>query len=75
MVTVGIITLIELGGLIFVIAFNQEQILNGPLTLSELIPDKDAALWLGILSGSILAFYAFIGFEDLVTLAEEVKDV
>ncbi|WP_299329367.1 APC family permease [Parasphingopyxis sp.] len=30
---------------------------------------------LGVLLGSFLAFYAFIGFEDLVTLGEEVEDV
>ena len=29
----------------------------------------------GILSGAVLAFYAFIGFEDMVNVAEEVKDV
>ncbi|WOE74018.1 APC family permease [Alterisphingorhabdus coralli] len=30
---------------------------------------------MGVLIGSFLAFYAFIGFEDLVTLGEEVQDV
>ena len=29
---------------------------------------------LGLLSGSFLAFYAFIGFEDMVNVAEEVKN-
>ena len=28
---------------------------------------------LGILSGAVLAFYAFIGFEDMVNVAEEVR--
>ncbi|MGB0449856.1 MAG: APC family permease, partial [Porticoccaceae bacterium] len=32
-------------------------------------------VWLGILGGSFLAFYAFIGFEDMVNVAEEIKDV
>lgn len=30
---------------------------------------------IGVVLGSFLAFYAFIGFEDLVTLGEEVQDV
>lgn len=32
-------------------------------------------VWLGVLSGAGIAFYAFIGFEDMVNVAEEVKDV
>lgn len=30
--------------------------------------------WFGIATGAALAFYAFIGFEDLVNVAEEVKE-
>lgn len=30
---------------------------------------------IGVLSAAFLAFYAFVGFEDMVTLAEEVRDV
>ena len=29
--------------------------------------------WTGIFIGGFLAFYAFIGFEDIVNVAEEVK--
>lgn len=32
----------------------------------------DASVWSGILLGAFLAFYALIGFEDLVNLAEEM---
>lgn len=31
--------------------------------------------WLGVFAGAFLAFYAFIGLEDMVNMAEEVKDV
>lgn len=31
--------------------------------------------WSGIAAGAFLAFYAFIGFEDMVNMAEEVRDV
>ena len=40
----------------------------------ELIPPADGIAWVGIFSGAFLAFYAFIGFEDMVNVAEEVKD-
>lgn len=32
------------------------------------------ALWTGIGLGAVLAFFAFIGFEDIVNMAEEVRD-
>jgi amino acid transporter len=46
-----------------------------PARLDEFNPALNSTMWLGILSGSFLAFYAFIGFEDMVNIAEEVKDV
>jgi basic amino acid/polyamine antiporter, APA family len=30
--------------------------------------------WSGVAAGAFIAFYAFIGFEDMVNMAEEVKD-
>ncbi|MDX1705807.1 APC family permease [Pseudidiomarina sp.] len=41
----------------------------------ELLAPLESTAWLGILSASFLAFYAFIGFEDMVNMAEEVQDV
>ena len=41
-----------------------------PARLDEFNPGLNSTLWLGILSGSFLAFYAFIGFEDMVKVAE-----
>lgn len=34
----------------------------------------DGAAMLGIASGAVLAFFAFIGFEDIVNVAEETRD-
>jgi amino acid transporter len=34
----------------------------------------DAAAWAGVFAGAFIAFFAFVGFETLVNLAEEVKD-
>ena len=37
--------------------------------LDEFSPSFETTVWTGILGGSFLAFYAFIGFEDMVNLA------
>jgi amino acid transporter len=31
-------------------------------------------VWSGVAAGAVLAFFAFIGFEDIVNMAEEVRD-
>ena len=67
------ITLIEIAGLLIIIWVGQNHIFN-----FEFIPyikeltHAPSALWIGIFSGAFLAFYAFIGFEDMVHVAEEV---
>ena len=33
----------------------------------------DGAAWSGVFAATLLAFFAFIGFEGLVNIAEEVK--
>ncbi|MCK0149377.1 amino acid permease [Marivita sp. S6314] len=41
------------------------------------LPVLDAApppVWGGVMAGAVLAFFAFIGFEDIVNMAEEVKN-
>jgi APA family basic amino acid/polyamine antiporter len=45
-----------------------------PERLPALLPSADTAAWQGIMIGAFLAFYAYIGFEDMVNVAEEVKD-
>jgi amino acid transporter len=41
----------------------------------ELVPPLNAGSWHAIYAGSLLAFYAFIGFEDMVEVAEETRRV
>jgi len=72
--TAAIMTLIEAGGLILVIWAGAGAPAARPFDIAELVPPLDAALWTGVLAGSFLAFYAFIGFEDMVNVVEEVKD-
>ncbi len=70
-----VITLVEIFGLVFILAVAGGQGLAAlPARWPELLPPWEAAAWHGILLGGFLAFYAFIGFEDMVNVAEEVKD-
>jgi len=71
----AIITLIEIAGLLLIIWVARDEFATVSVRSHELMPGLDGAVWLGILSGSFLAFYAFIGFEDMVNVAEEIKDV
>ena len=69
----GFITLIEVGGLAMVIWLAGDSLLTIPLHFTELAIPEDGAAWIGVLAGAFLAFYAFIGFEDMVNIVEEVK--
>jgi amino acid transporter len=70
----SLITLVEVGGLILVLLVAGDSLGELPARLPELIPPADASVWHGILLGAFIAFYAFIGFEDMVNVAEEVKN-
>jgi amino acid transporter len=70
----SLITLVEVGGLILVLLVAGDSLGELPARLPELIPPADAGVWHGILLGAFIAFYAFIGFEDMVNVAEEVKN-
>ncbi len=71
----GLMTLIELSGLAMVIGagflFAPDVISRAP----EMIPlTTDPSVWSGIFTASLLAVFAYIGFEGIVNIAEEVKD-
>ena len=71
----GLLTLVEVGGLIAVVAGAawQGNDLIGQAAAS--VPTSfSPVLWQGILASSLLAFFAFIGFEDIDSLAEETAD-
>ena len=70
----AVATVIEIAGLVLIIAVSWESFIALPERLPELLPPLDGTVWWGIAAGSFLAFYAFIGFEDMVNVAEEVKD-
>lgn len=70
----AIMTLIEIGGLLVIVGagfWQQPQLLADlPLAVEGL---GTAAPWPGIMAASLLAFFAFVGFEGMVNVAEEVK--
>jgi amino acid transporter len=69
-----LITLIEIAGLIFVVVVAGDSVLDLPERGVPLIPSADPISWTGIGAGAFLAFYAFVGFEDMVNIAEEVRE-
>lgn len=68
----SVMTVFEILGLILVLWVARDGFALAPAQLPQLLPTLDALSWTGILLGSFVAFYAFIGFEDMVNVAEEV---
>jgi len=67
----SLFTLIEAGGLlVIIIAGLQAQV---PLASALAVPPLDIGTLSGIGYASLLAFFAFIGFEDLANVVEEAK--
>ncbi|WP_127470987.1 APC family permease [Thiomicrorhabdus aquaedulcis] len=69
------LTLLGLIGLVWVIAVSVSALDQLPMLWPELLPGASFSSWGIVLAGTLLAFYAFIGFEDMVAVAEEVNDV
>ncbi|PUB10150.1 APC family permease [Yoonia sediminilitoris] len=70
----AVVTVIEILGLCLVIAWGVGFSAQGGTPASELLPPLQGSHWGGIISASLLAFFAFIGFEDMVNVAEEVEN-
>ena len=69
----ALLTVIEVGGLVWIIAVAAPNVtLSAPIFDEQMVPVSSLA-WQGVLGGAFLAFFAFIGFEDMVNIAEEVK--
>ncbi len=67
------LTLVEIFGLLLVIWAGRENLATIPAKISTINLIPSFAEISGIMSGAFLAFYAYIGFEDMVNVAEEVK--
>lgn len=71
-VLASVFTLIEVGGLLAIIA---AAALGDVAVVSTIMqpPPMVLAQWAGIFFAGLLAFFAFIGFEDLANIVEEAK--
>jgi amino acid transporter len=69
----ALITVIEIAGLVLVIAVAAPALPMVGIGMADFTPLTGIDAWFGVFAGGFLAFYAFIGFEDMVNVAEEVK--
>ncbi|TDD39132.1 APC family permease [Nonomuraea terrae] len=72
-----VFTLIELTGLLVIIAIGVYAVFTGagePSRLVEVDVDGAGGLMYALLGSTALAFFAFVGFEDSVNMAEETQD-
>jgi len=67
------ITVVEIAGLLLVIWVAAPIMVTIDPALFDFTPLLEGDVWYGIFIGGFLAFYAFIGFEDMVNVAEEVR--
>ena len=69
-----VFTLVELGGLLLVVVIGVAALADGGGDPGRALEFKEGtAPLLAILAGASVAFYALIGFEDSVNIAEEAK--
>jgi amino acid transporter len=72
-IVAALFTLIEVGGLLLIIlAATGSGVPFGTALVTP--PPLDLATWSGIAAASLIAFFAFIGFEDLANVAEETTN-
>ncbi len=70
-----VLTLVELSGLVVIIGIGVYAVLSGdgePSRLTEI--DSGDGVVFAMLGGASLAFFALVGFEDSVNMAEEVHE-
>ena len=71
----GLVSVVEVAGLLWVSWLCADSLDLSAVQFSVLSFDWSPASLTMVTGGAILAFYAFIGFEDMVEVAEEVSDV
>lgn len=69
-----IFTILDVSALIFIIYLTGDILLTLPSYIDEMIPAFTWGDWGAIGGAAFLAFYMFIGFEDMVNLSEEMKN-
>jgi amino acid transporter len=69
----GVMTLIEVGGLALIIAAGLAKNPDIIGRLPEMMPGADAKAWTSLGGTTLIAVFAFIGFEHIVNIAEELE--
>jgi len=68
----GLLTLVEVSGLVAIIVGSVVTGADLSGQAVKAVPTSfSSVIWFGIISSSLLAFFAFIGFEDIPSIAEE----
>jgi amino acid transporter len=70
----AVFTIVEVLGLLLVLSFGLGGHPEILIQVDRLIPPFETEIWFGIGAASLLAFFAFVGFEDLANIAEEAID-
>lgn len=71
----AVITLIEIIGLVLVVWAARDSISDLGSRAGDLVgPPTSIGGWSAVLGGAFLAFFAFLGFEDMDAVAEETKN-
>jgi amino acid transporter len=71
---VAAITVVEVGALLLIAAVGFGDIEGMREGIEAHYSPLDMVAAVGVMSGVLLAFFAFVGFEDMVNIAEEVKN-
>lgn len=70
----AVLTLVEIAGLVFVVVAGVSNHPEMLTQLDRLVPPPSLPVWGGIASAALVAFFAFVGFEDLANIAEEARN-
>lgn len=69
-----IISILDIAALIFIVFLTGDVLTELPFRIGEMVPSFQLSDWGMLFSAAFLAFYMFIGFEDMVNLSEEAKN-
>lgn len=70
----GAISVLEVGGLVWIVYLGSDVLIDPGTDWRIIFPDMSLGSLSAVSTGAVLAFYAYIGFEDMVEVAEEVKN-